>query len=63
MLLYDLNAEDPFGANVADAHADVVRALFAKAIADAGGELPEFLLEMAATVEDVPGSSALNMGM
>jgi hypothetical protein len=62
VMLYDLNAENPFVDNVADGHEDVVREMYAKALADAGGELPEYLVQMAADVEDVPGSSALNMG-
>ena len=61
VFLYDLNASDPFETNVADAHGDVVQSLYETAVRDAGGAIPEFVLEMAAGVEDVPGSSALNM--
>ena len=37
VLLYDLEASDSFARNVADVHHDVVNALSAEAIADAGG--------------------------
>jgi len=57
--LYDLAAADPFAANVADAHPDVVRELYRLAVADAGGEYPAFLLELADRNVDAPGCSAL----
>lgn len=63
VFLYDLSAADPFGANVAEAHQDVVQALFEAALHDAGGPIPDYLLKIASTVDDVPGSSALNMRM
>lgn len=63
IFLYDLAAPDPFAANVAEANPDVVQALFALAMDDAGASVPKFLLDLAANVEDVPGSSALNMRM
>ncbi len=59
VLLRDLSAEKPFQSNVADDHRDVVRRLFGAAMADAGGEIPEWILEMARKQEDAPGCSAL----
>ncbi len=59
VLLRDLHADAPFAANVADDNRDVVRRLFDAAMDDAGGDLPEFLLDMARRQEDAPGCSAL----
>jgi arylsulfatase A-like enzyme len=59
VLLYDLSAEDPFAANVADDHTDVVNQLFAAAKDDAGGSFPEWLLNLAADEADAPGCSDL----
>jgi arylsulfatase A-like enzyme len=59
VLLYDLNAKDPFAKNVGDKNAKVVRDLFAKAVADAGGEFPEWIMEMTRKQADAPGCSDL----
>jgi len=59
VFLYDLTAEDPFAANVADGHGDVVAAMYETAVQDAGGSMPELLLRLAAETEDAPGCSAL----
>lgn len=59
VLLRDLTAADPFAANVADEHPDVARDLFARAIADAGGSIPEWILDLARRQADAPGCSDL----
>jgi len=59
VLLYDLSAAEPLAENVADANRGEVRRLFEAAIADAGGAIPDWLLEMAARQEDAPGCSDL----
>ena len=62
VLLYDLNASDPFEKNVADEHRDVAERLFKLALDDAKGGVPDYLIEMAGTEEDVPGCSELALG-
>jgi arylsulfatase A-like enzyme len=57
--LYDLSAQEPYETNVADAHADVVQQLYRTALADAGGEFPDYVVEMARNQKDAPGCSAL----
>ncbi len=59
VLLYDLEAAEPFAANVAEGHPDVVNELFALAVEDAGGEFPEWLLDLARRQADAPGCSDL----
>jgi len=59
VFLYDLNAERPFDNNVANANEDVVKQLFAKGVADAGNEFPDFLAERAEKQADAPGCSEL----
>jgi len=59
VLLWDMKAKDCFENNVADEHQDVVRKLFAAAVADAGGSIPDWLVEMARNQEDAPGCSSL----
>jgi arylsulfatase A-like enzyme len=52
----------PAGArNIAMEHPDVVRALFRKGKADAGGAFPGYLLERAALVPNAPGSASLSI--
>ena len=58
-LLHDLEAEDPWAKNVADAHPDVARDLAAKARADAKGGYPEWLVGLAKNQADAPGCSDL----
>jgi len=57
--LYDLSAQKPFTQNAADDYPDVVRQMFAQAVADAGGQFPHTLLELAANRPDAPGCSIL----
>ena len=59
VLLWDLNASDPFATNVADQHPDVVERLFAVAKEDAGGGFPEWILDLARRQADAPGCSDL----
>ncbi len=58
-LLYDLQAPDPFARNVAGEHPYVVRRLFARAVEDAGGGFPDWLVELARNQADAPGCSDL----
>jgi len=57
--LFDLSAAEPYSRNVAGENPDVVRELFARAVEDAGGGFPEFLMELARNQTDAPGCSAL----
>jgi arylsulfatase A-like enzyme len=57
--LHDLATSSPFETNVADALPDIVRSMYAQGVADANGEFPPFLLELAASQDDAPGCSAL----
>ncbi len=57
--LYDLKARSPYEGNVADASPEVVRELFQKAVDDAGGRYPDYLLAIARNQKDAPGCSAL----
>ncbi|MFH0796607.1 MAG: sulfatase [Candidatus Omnitrophota bacterium] len=59
ILLYDLEKECPFSKNVADDHPDVANKLFALAKKDAGGNFPEWLIELARKQKDAPGCSDL----
>lgn len=60
VLLHDLAAaDDPFTTNVADEHPDVVHELFAQAVEDAGGDFPDWLLNLARNQADAPGCSDL----
>ena len=59
VLLYDLEADDPFATNVADEHPDVVNSLFAQAKDDAGGGFPDWIVELARNQADAPGCSYL----
>ena len=61
VLLRDLNAEKPFEGNAADDNPEVVRELFNKGVADAGGEFPSFIAKMAEKMPDAPGSRGLAM--
>ncbi len=57
--LYDLHAPSPFDHNVADEHPQVVRDMFHTAVDDAGGEFPDYILDLARESKDAPGCSAL----
>lgn len=57
--LYDLNRPDAFDKNLADEYPEVINTLFRQAKADAGGEFPEWLIELAKDEADAPGCSTL----
>jgi arylsulfatase A-like enzyme len=59
ILLRDLDTENPFESNVADDNPDIVQDLFNKAVADAGGVFPDFLVTLAEGQSDAPGCSEL----
>jgi arylsulfatase A-like enzyme len=62
VLLHDLDVpgqDDPFAANVAAAHPDVVNELFSVATQDADGGFPDWLLALARDQADAPGCSDL----
>jgi arylsulfatase A-like enzyme len=56
--LYDLQSRNPFTKNVADENKKIARELFEICKADAGGNYPDYLLELA-TLEHAPGCSIL----
>ena len=57
--LYDRKAPNPFERNVADEHPDVTNELFKQAKEDAGGEFPDWLVQLARNEADAPGCSTL----
>jgi arylsulfatase A-like enzyme len=57
--LHDLSAEGAPERNLAEDHPDLVQELYQKAVADAGGGFPQYILEMARNQKDAPGCSAL----
>jgi arylsulfatase A-like enzyme len=57
--LHDLSATKPFDENVADDNPEIVKELYRLGVEDAGGEFPEYLLELAKEEEDAPGCSVL----
>jgi arylsulfatase A-like enzyme len=59
VLLHDLETDDPFASNVADAFPDTVNELFALAKEDAGGAFPEWIITLAREQADAPGCSDL----
>ncbi|MGQ9687148.1 MAG: sulfatase, partial [Thiobacillaceae bacterium] len=59
VLLYDLEAPDPFACNVANAHPEVAEALFEQACTDAGGRFPDWILALARQQADAPGCSSI----
>ena len=59
VLLHDLNQADPFARNVANVNHEEVGLLHNMALADAGKDIPAFLLEMAAKQPHAPGCSEL----
>ena len=59
VLLHDLRAGDPFAQNVAAEHPDVVGRLFDRAVEDAGGDFPDWLIDLAKNQVDAPGCSDL----
>jgi len=59
VLLRDLNARRPFAENVADSNVEVVQRMYAQGVADAGGGIPNYLLDLAASQSDAPGCSPI----
>ena len=59
VLLYDLKTDAQFARNVADDNPDVAKDLFAKAVEDAGGAFPDWLMGLAKNQADAPGCSDL----
>lgn len=59
ILLYDLNATDPFAENVAEENPDVVKTLFSMMEKDAAGGFPGWLIDLAKNQADAPGCSDL----
>jgi len=59
VLLHDLATAQPFAGNVVDKHPRVAAKLFDTALADAGGQFPDWLIELARKQDDAPGCSAL----
>ena len=57
--LYDLSSDKPFEKNCADEFPEVVKNLFAKALMDAGGPIPQWLIDLADKEVDAPGCSSL----
>ena len=59
VFLHDLKAGHPFEQNVAGTNRDVVDRLFAKAVSDAHGAFPDFIMALAEGQADAPGCSPL----
>ena len=59
VFLHDLATAEPFAANLADANPQVVKDLYHKGVADAGGRFPDYLLALAQSQSDAPGCSDL----
>jgi arylsulfatase A-like enzyme len=59
IFLHDLSVEKPFSINVADENIDLVKNLFEKAVADADGDFPDYMIKMAEGQDDQPGCSEL----
>ena len=59
VFLRDVKSENPFESNVADDNPDIVQDLFNKAVADAGGVFPDYLVTLAEGQSDAPGCSEL----
>jgi len=59
VLLYDLQAPDPFATNVAKQHPDIAKRLFDQAVKDAGGGFPDWVMALARDQADAPGCSDL----
>jgi len=57
--LYDLEADPALENNVADEHPDQMRRLYQKAVEQAHGEFPDYVMERAHNQKDAPGCSAL----
>ncbi|MCD6231819.1 hypothetical protein J7K28_04225, partial [Candidatus Aerophobetes bacterium] len=57
--LYDLIKDPLLKKNVAKENKDIVDYLFTKAIVDAGGSFPDYLIELAKKERDFPGCSPI----
>ncbi len=57
--LYDVPADPGYEHNVAHDNPEVVQELFAKAVEDAGGGFPDYLMAIAKNQKDAPGCSDL----
>ena len=57
--LHALKNGKPTGKNVADQHPKIVSKLYKFALADAGGDFPDYIKKIAADAKDAPGCSAL----
>lgn len=57
--LHNLEEQNPWDKNYADENHELVRRLFTIAQADAGGEFPDWLVQLAEKDRDAPGCSAL----
>jgi hypothetical protein len=57
--LYDLATEEPYERNVAADNGAVVDELYARALEDAGGRYPDYLVAQARGQTDAPGCSEL----
>ncbi len=60
LILHDLAEDDPFTTNVAQDNTEVVKTLFATAMADAAGGFPDGLLKAAGRQPNAPGSIDLS---
>jgi len=58
-LLHDLKIANPFAKNVARKHPKIVDSLFSKAVEDAEGGFPDWLVDMSKKEKDAPGCSDL----
>ena len=59
VLLYDLAAANPFAKNVVRKNLGVAKILFGKAVADAGGSFPDWLMKLTSDKDNIPGCSDL----
>jgi len=59
VLLYNLKKDPLLKKNIAEEHKNVVDYLFTKALDDAGGKFPDYLLKLAGEEIDLPGCSPL----
>ena len=57
--LFRMENGKPKATNVADENQAVVHELYGKAVADAGGDFPDYVKELASGEKDAPGCSAL----
>ncbi len=58
-ILHDLTTDKPFSKDVADSNEKVVKELFDICVSDAGGEFPDYLIEIANKGQQDPGCTPL----